>query len=450
MKRDLETILLKWKSEKERLPLLLRGARQVGKSFLVKQFGEGHFDNFVEINFEYEPQTKRCFTSLDPQEIVNKIRLLKGATIIPGKTLLFLDEIQECPEAITALRYFYEKIPELHVIAAGSLLEFVFHQEDFRMPVGRIQYLFLKPLSFGEFLNASGFSALRDHLQTVTCQHPLDETLHDQLLKLMREYMLIGGMPKVVSTYLQTKDISAAQKMQTVILTTYQDDFGKYAGSVDIRYLTTLFVRAPLLVSQHFFYKDVDPEMRARELKGALEKLQQAGILYASHAISASGVPLGAQINEKTFKLFFLDTGLVNRASGLGADIIADKDIILVNRGALAEQFVAQELMAYANPFEKGGLYWWEREKAGSSAEIDFILSQGTTLFPIEVKAGKIGKLRSLKIFMEEKKAPLGIRISQLPLCLEDHVLTVPLYLIEQLPRLIKKLIDNDLIVDST
>ena len=439
MKRDLEKELLRWKNQRERLPLLLRGARQVGKSYLVKNFGEKHFENFAEINFDYEPEAKRCFSSLDPHEILNKIRLLKGITIIAGKTLLFLDEIQECPEAIMALRYFYEKIPDLHVIGAGSLLEFVFHKEDFRMPVGRVQYLFLRPLSFGEFLVSTGYESLRDHLKTITFENPIEEVLHQQLLKLLRQYLILGGMPKVVYTYLHSKDISDAQKMQTVILTTYQDDFGKYAGSLDIRYLNTLFVRIPRLVSQRFYYKNVDPELRARELKIALEKLREAGIVYKAHAVSASGIPLGALINEKEFKLFFLDVGLVNRASGLGADIFLENDLILVNRGAIAEQFVAQELVAYGDPYLPSELYWWSREKAGSSAEVDFIIAQETKLFPIEVKAGKIGKLRSLKIFLEEKGSEFGIRISQNHLAVEDKVLTIPLYLIEQLPRLIKQ-----------
>lgn len=441
MKRDLEQELLTWKNQSSRLPLLLRGARQVGKSYLVKQFGQKHFEQFVEINFEYDPEVKRCFSSLNPEEILNKIRLMRGFTITQGTTLLFLDEIQECPEAIMALRYFYEKMPQLHVIGAGSLLEFIFHKENFRMPVGRVQYLFVKPLSFGEFLTVSGYEALREHLNTVTLANPIDEGLHEQLIRLVREFMLLGGMPKVVDTYLQTKDIAEAQKMQTVILSTYRDDFGKYAQFAEIKYLSALFTKVPLLVSQRFFYKDVDPEFRARELKGALEKLQEAGILYKSFAVSASGIPLGALINEKEFKLFFLDTGLVHRASGLGSDILFEKEVILVNRGALAEQFVAQELIAYGNPHAAYELYWWAREKKGSSAEVDFVIAQGTVLFPIEVKAGKIGKLRSLKIFLEEKKSPFGIRISQNPLGMEtqagEQVLSVPFYLIEHLPRLI-------------
>lgn len=255
MKRDLEKELIAWKNNGSRLPLLLRGARQVGKSYLVQKLGREQFDDYVEINFEYEPDLKSCFTTFDPHEILNKIRLLKGAQLIAGKTLLFLDEIQECPEAITALRYFYEKMPELHVIGAGSLLEFVFHKENFRMPVGRVQYLFLKPLSFGEYLIACGFESLRKYLGGITFDTPIEEVLHQQLLKLMRQYIFLGGMPKVVETFLNSKDISEAQKMQTIILTTYQDDFGKYAGHLDIRYLITLFMRVPRLVSQRFFIK---------------------------------------------------------------------------------------------------------------------------------------------------------------------------------------------------
>lgn len=437
MKRDALKELLRWKNQKDRLPLLIRGARQVGKSYLIKEFGTNHFDNYIEINFEYQPETKQYFSSFNPTEIVNKIRLTQGVAIVPGKTLLFLDEVQECPEAISSLRYFYEKMPELHVIAAGSLLEFVFDQEHFRMPVGRLQYLFLKPLSFAEFLTACGFESLREYLNSVTLQNPPDEVFHEKLLKLLREYMVLGGMPKVVSTYLQNNNVSDVQRIQTSILTTYQDDFGKYAKSLDLQYLQTLFVRTPFLISQRFFYKDVDPDLRSRELKRAIELLQKAGIIHKSNAVSASGLPLKAQINEKQFKLFFLDIGLVNRSNGLNSKLLLEKDVILVNRGAIAEQFVAQELIAYFDPYTPPELYWWAREAQGSSAEVDFITSKDTQLFPIEVKAGKVGKLRSLKIFLEEKNSPFGIRISQNSLKIEDKVLTIPLYLIEQLPRLI-------------
>lgn len=437
MKRDALKELIQWKNRTDRLPLLVRGARQVGKSYLIEEFGKNNFENYVEINFEYIPEAKRCFTTLDPFEIVNRIRLLQGVTITEGKSLLFLDEIQECQEAITSLRYFYEKMPMLHVIAAGSLLEFVFHQENFRMPVGRVQYLFIKPLSFGEFLTATGFENLREYLGSVTIQNPPENFFHEKLLSLIRQYLVLGGMPKAVNTFLQNNNMNDAQRIQTSILTTYQDDFGKYAKPLEIRYLQTLFVRVPFLISQRFFYKDVDPDLRSRELKQALELLMQAGIIHKSNSVSASGVPLKAQINEKEFKLFFLDIGLVNRTNGHSSTLLLEKDVILVNRGAIAEQFVAQELLAYFDPYSPPELYWWARDRLGSSAEVDFVIAQDAQLFPIEVKAGKVGKLRSLKIFLEEKKSPFGIRISQNPLIFEDHILSIPLYLIEQLPRLI-------------
>lgn len=437
MKRDALQELIIWKTRINRLPLLLRGARQVGKSYLVQEFGAQHFENYVEINFEYQPEAKQYFTSFDPLEIVNKIRLTQAATITPGKTLLFLDEIQECPEAITALRYFYEKMPQLHVIAAGSLLEFVFNQEKFRMPVGRVEYLFIKPLSFGEFLSARGFDTLRAHLNTITLKTPPEAVIHEKLLKLVREYMVLGGMPKAISTYLETSNINDVQRIQTSILTTYQDDFGKYAKSIEIRYLQSLFSRVPFLVSQRFFYKDVDPELRSRELKRALELLQKACIIHKSNAVSATGLPLKAQVNEKQFKLFFVDIGLVNRSNGLSSSLLLEKDVILVNRGSIAEQFVAQELIAYSDPYAAPELYWWAREVQGSSAEVDFLTTKNTEILPIEVKAGAIGKMKSLKIFLEEKKSRYGIRLSQNVLGFDDQVLTVPLYLIEQLSRLL-------------
>lgn len=437
MKRDALKELLRWKDQKDRLPLLVCGARQVGKSYLVQELGAKHFENFVEINFEYQPEAKQYFTSLDPIEIVNKIRLTQGTAIMPGKTLLFLDEIQECPEAITALRYFYEKMPMLHVIAAGSLLEFVFHQEKFRMPVGRVQYLFIKPLSFGEFLCARGFETLRDYLNTITLKNRPEEVIHEKLLKLLREYMVLGGMPKAIHIYLESSNIHDVQRIQTSILATYQDDFGKYANSFEMRYLQVMFRKTPFLISQRFFYKDVDLELRSRELKRALELLQQAFIIHTSHAVSASGLPLKAQVNEKQLKIFFVDIGLVNRSNGLSSSLLLEKDVILVNRGSIAEQFVAQELIAYSDPYAPPELYWWTREVRGSSAEVDFLTTKNTEIFPIEVKAGTVGRMRSLKIFLEEKKSSYGLRISQNALSFEDHVLSIPFYLIEQLDRLL-------------
>lgn len=441
MKRDLASLLDTWKTDPERMPLLLRGARQVGKSYLVQQWGEKQFENVVEINFEYEPQSKAYFTSLNPHEILNKIRLATRSKINPGQTLLFLDEVQQCPKAILALRYFYEKLPQLHVIAAGSLLEFCINDTNFEMPVGRVQSLYMRPLSFMEFLTAKGLNALRSHLDDITLEPGIEPVLHDQLLKLIREYMIVSGMPKPLRDYLQFQDMTRTSHLQTSILRTYQDDFGKYATKIQHGYLQALFNRAPRLIAKNFVFKDVDPNIRSKDIRMALNKLEQSGLLLISHAVSAEGIPLSALIKEKNFKIFMLDVGLVSRACGLSPTLSFAEDIILVNRGMLAEQLVAQELIAYSDPYQPYELFWWHRSKRGSTAEVDFVIAHNAIILPIEVKAGEIGNLRSMKIFMEEKKSLIGVRISQRPLAFEQNILSVPFYMIKQIPRLLSQVI---------
>src|SRR3989338_8309650 len=202
MKRSIETALVEWKDKKNRFPLILRGARQVGKSFVIQQFGKKHFERFVSVNFEEMPEVATCFSTLNPTIIIQRISLLVQQEIVPQKTLLFLDEIQNCPEAIMALRYFKEKLPDLHVIAAGSLLEFALKNESISIPVGRVEFLYLKPLSFHEFLTALGFESLQEHLKTISLQNPLAESLHHKLISLTKQYFILGGMPAVVAEYL--------------------------------------------------------------------------------------------------------------------------------------------------------------------------------------------------------------------------------------------------------
>ncbi len=440
MKRDIEKDLERWKNQHGRMPLLLRGARQVGKSFIVEKFGKERFENCVSINFEKDPEYARCFDTFDPIKIVNAIELLKRASIHPGKTLLFLDEIQECPRAIQALRYFKEEMPELHVIGAGSLLEFVLNDAEFRMPVGRIQFLHLRPLSFGEYLDASGDEKLRKHLETVSLNNPLQGVIHQALYVRIREYLALGGMPAVVREYLETKNFLRCQEIQTAILTTFRNDFGKYAKHTQHKYLQAIFARAPGLIAQWFKYSKLDPDTPARTLKNALDKLRDAGLIILVHATSGVGLPLNTHENPKKFKLLFLDVGLVKRACNLDLEVLFKNDLMLINEGALAEQFVGQELLAYLGKEDMNTLFFWIREEKNSSAEVDYLAAIGSQVIPIEVKAGAIGSLRSLKLFIEEKKAAFGVRISQLPLSYSDQVLSIPFYLIEQLPRLIKSL----------
>ncbi|PCI95947.1 hypothetical protein COB11_00675 [Candidatus Aerophobetes bacterium] len=440
MKRDIELDLLRWKDLNGRLPLLLRGARQVGKSYIVEKFGKEHFDNYVVINFEQYPEYTKCFSSLDPVKIVNSIELLSGITIQPEKTLLFIDEIQECPQAILALRYFKEQMPKLHVIGAGSLLEFTLNDPKFRMPVGRVQFLHMRPMSFAEYLDASNNEKLRKYLSTIHVKDEVEEAIHNRLLALVREYIALGGMPAVISAYLTNKSLLQCQEIQTAILSTFRNDFGKYATLTQHDHLKTIFTKAPGLIAQWFKYSKLEADTPARTLKNALYKLRDAGLIILVYAASAAGLPFATHMNEKKFKLLFLDIGLVKRACNLDLDLLFKQDLLLINEGALAEQFVGQELLAYTGKNDMNNLFFWTREKKSSSAEVDYLIAIDSNILAIEVKAGAIGSLRSLKQLIEERKMPFGVRISENPLSFTHPVLSIPFYLIEQLPRLTKEL----------
>lgn len=438
MRRDAEKDLILWRDSHERMPLLIRGARQVGKSTLVELVAKAHFPQVVTINFELQPQLKSCFDDLDPQKIINKIQLVMGVTISQETTLLFLDEIQECPQAIMAMRYFREKMPRLAVIGAGSLLEFALESSEFRMPVGRVQFLYLKPLSFAEFLSASGNQNLRDFLDTVELSTMIDAVVHSKLLELVRLYLMLGGMPAVLKSYFETGDIAACQRIQSSLLQTFRSDFGKYAKASEHNYLNRVFDATPLLVGQRVKYSAIDAGAKSRDIKNAVHLLSLAGVVQQVFATSASGLPLGAQISEKKFKLNFLDVGLMQNICGLQAQLAVQKEFIQINLGAVAEQFVGQELSASADCYIPGDLYFWARDKKGSSAEVDYVVGVDSSIIPIEVKAGKTGMLKSLRVFLDEKSSQLGVRISQAPLSRQNGILSIPLYMISQLPRLVK------------
>ena len=443
MRRDIEKELISWKSQKERYPLIIRGARQVGKSYLVETFGKDHFQNTVVVNLELQPQLKECFKTLVPSEIINKLQLLLGVQIKEDNTLLFLDEIQECPQAIMSLRYFKEKMPKLPVIAAGSLLEFAMRSPDFKMPVGRVHFLYLEPLSFSEYLDATGNQNLRNFLSEVKLADSIDDVIHKRLLELLRTYIIVGGMPAALNEYILSKDLMNCQRVQTGLLQTYRSDFGKYAKISQHKYLQKVFDSAPRLVGQRIKYSSIDADTRSRDLKNALNLLVLAGIIKPIYLTKASGLPLGAQINEQKFKLNFLDVGLMQNSCGLQGRLSVEEDFMQINAGAVAEQFVGQELAAYSDKHQQASLYFWVREKKGSMAEVDYVINIGSNIFPIEVKSGKEGRLKSLRMFIEEKKARLGIRISQDKLSYYDKILSIPLYMIEQMPRIVKSSFGN-------
>ena len=436
MKRDLERDLFSWKERSDRLPLLLRGARQVGKSYIVEEFGKKAFKNIVVVNFEFRPELKQCFTTLDPIEIINKLQLLMGENIEAEKTLLFLDEIQECPNAIMALRYFKERHDQLAVIGAGSLMEFALNSSDFKMPVGRIQFIYLEPLSFGEFLTASGNELLRSHLREIRLNSVFDDAVHQKLLDLLRIYLIVGGMPAVVKEYLNSRNFLNCQRIQNSLLQAYRNDFGKYAKSSEHKYLQKVLDEAPRLVGNRIKYSNIDADSKSRNIKQALNLLKLAGIIYPVYATSASGLPLEAQINEMKFKLNFLDVGLMQNTCGLQAELALTNDFIQINAGAVTEQFIGQELRAQTDSYLERGLFFWARDKKNSSAEVDYVVALDSLILPVEVKAGNSGTLKSLKLFIKEKKPPFGIRFSQEKLSLCDKVLTLPLYMTGQIRRL--------------
>jgi hypothetical protein len=443
MFRTIEAELRRWKDTPGRRPLLLRGARQVGKTYAVQQFAQSCFGNWVEVNFELQSQLKSVFETFNPADIISTLALTLNVTIIPGQTLLFLDEIQECPQAIRSLRYFYEKMPELHILGAGSLLDFTLRAADFRAPVGRIRYLTLRPLSFVEFLTALGEQALSEYLTTVTVATGVHASVHEKLLMLVRTYLRIGGMPAVVVEYLRAPHEIGYQQIATALLQTYRDDFGKYASQVRHVSLRKVFDSAPRLVGQRYKFVQVDRESRSRELKEALSLLIRAGVIHQITATSGAGLPLAAQSKEHLFKILFLDVGLMQRACGLDALIASATDFLAINAGAVAEQFVGQELLAYSPAYEDASLFFWQREHRGSQAEVDYLCSIDGTVVPIEVKAGKTGRLRSLKQFMSDYGRALGVRISQAPLSFAEGVLSVPLYAIAQMPRLLREVISS-------
>lgn len=438
MNRTIEAHLQEWKQDPARLPLLVRGARQVGKSFTVEKFGRDFFDSCVTINFDLYPHFEKAFAgSLDPGPIVETLSVLSREDIVPGKTLLFLDEIQQCPRAIMALRYFHEKLPAMHVIGAGSLLEFALSAEYLRVPVGRIQYLYMYPMTFGEFLDAAGEQRARQHLSAHGQAVPFQEALHTHLLSLVRTYCAVGGMPAVVQEYVTSRNMNRCQRLQAAISQTFRDDFGKYAKKARLPHLQNLFQAAPKMVGRKFKYTAVDDSVPARELKQALTLLEKAGIVYRVKQTSGDSLPLEAGASDRNFKVVFLDVGLMQNLCGLSGDLLSADDILAVHAGAVAEQFVGQELAGTRDPYARPGIYYWARQARTSNAEVDYLLPCGSRVFPLEVKAGKSGTLRSMQLFLKQYQVPWGIKVAQVPLQFEKPVLSVPLYAMETLHTIV-------------
>ena len=438
MRRLALNFLKQWGSQSNRRPLLIRGARQVGKTWLVREYGRS-YPSFVEINLEALPESIPLFRDLygKPQELLSALSLFIGKKIQPGQTLLFLDEIQGCKEALLALRYFKENLPQQAVIAAGSLLEFSF--QDFSYPVGRIEFLHIFPMNFEEFLLAQNREDLVQAVSEANLLHPLPQAIHEKLLEEVSLYCLLGGLPEVLKTYVETGDFQQCQNVQQIIMTTLREDFHKYTPKANVEHLRLLFHGIPRLIGQQKFkYSHIDPHIKSRDLSLALSLLEKSGLTYKVIHSSGNGLPLEAQINPKKFKVYFLDIGLLQRILGLPlSQLFLQKKELLIQRGALAEQFVAQELLSYTRPNQLPRLYYWHREALSSQAEIDFLTEYRGFILPIEVKSKKGGHLKSLHLFMKEKEEFVenGLKISNLNFSVHQKILTLPFYALLKLGK---------------
>lgn len=395
MKRLIEQKVIDWKNSVRRKPLIIRGARQVGKTWLVENFLANHFDHFAKIDFEERQDLHEHFSgNLDPKKIVEALELSVGR-IVPGKTLLFFDEIQSCPRAIMALRYFYEKMPELHVIAAGSLLEFAFG--DISIPVGRVQYLYMYPMTFYEYLLATD----KEPMAKLTLCHPgsLSETVQLKILEELKTFIFIGGMPECVKVYHESGSLVETFAVQREIIESYRDDFSKYRPQIDSTCIDAVFVKAAHSVGEQIKYTKMNDAHTGPTNRKAIGLLSKARIIHKIYNCSPSGLPLAVSVNASRFKVSFIDIGLMQSLCEVPiSESILESDLLAIYHGKLAEQFVGQEMRTKLD----SELYYWSRSAKSSNAEVDFLTTFKEKILPIEVKSGKGGSLKSLHLMLKE------------------------------------------------
>ncbi|MCP4676700.1 MAG: ATP-binding protein [Deltaproteobacteria bacterium] len=424
MKRLVENQILAWKNSHRRKPLIIRGARQVGKTWLVENVLAKEFDETATIDLEVRRDLHAYFDgNLEPQAVLKGLEFAVGR-IIPGKTLLFIDEIQACPRAIMALRYFYEIMPELHVVAAGSLLEFAFG--EISIPVGRIQYLHLYPMTFYEYLLATDKHSMAE--QVLSYQGDLDNNLQKAILDELKNYFFVGGMPEAVDTYRDTGSLLETLAVQSDIIDSYRDDFSKYTPRVDVTCLDEVFLNVSKSVGEQLKYTRLSGSHSYQTNHKAFDLLAKARVIHKIPSCDPSGLPLAASANSRKFKACMLDIGLLQRLCRVPVDIeIATDNLLAIYRGKLAEQFVAQELIAWHSP----EIFYWARNAKSSNAEVDYLSVKKGEIYPVEVKSGPSGKLRSLHLMLQNyPNCPGGLVLysgvhKELP---EQKITFMPLY----------------------
>lgn len=433
LKRMIDEELLSWKIAKKRKPLMLRGARQVGKTSTVKKLAE-HFTYFVEINFDEQPSFSVIFNNeFSVFEVCEQLSVLTNTPIVEGQTLLFLDEIQTCIPAISMLRYFYEKMPELHVIAAGSLLEFVMADIP-SFGVGRVRSLYMYPLSFKEFLMAHEEHLLLEQLNKANVSRPLIGPIHQKLINLYKKFLIVGGMPEAVSVYINSKNLLEVQRVLNDLLISIQADFAKYKTRVSGDRLIEVFKAIALQVATKFTYSYPNATLNNLQIKEAIELLKMAGLVYGVTHSAANGIPLGAEINPKKTKYLIFDTGIFQRILGLNiADLLISDDFNAINKGHIAELFVGLELIKAESCYQKSDLFYWQRDAKNSQAEVDYVCQFNNAIVPVEVKAGTKGSMQSLYLFLKEKNLTQGFRVSLENFSRMEQISIMPVYSVNNL-----------------
>ena len=433
--REIDSTLTAWKNQENRKPLLLRGVRQCGKTSSVRYLSES-FEHYAEINFEKQPSLSRLFEGdLNIPGMIAKLEIETNTPIIPGKTLLFMDEIQACPRAITALRYFYEEMPDLHVIAAGSLLEFVLsgkkQKEKFDFPVGRIRSLFMYPFSFREFITGCGQGRLCEYLDRLNHENE-ENVMHDKLLEWYKTFLVVGGMPEAVSKYIESNSLLACQDVHRDILLNFMDDFGKYSSSIPADTIRQVFQFSLHHVCSQVKASSAIPGISAYYFEECIRSLHRAGLVYPVRASSCDTLPLGSTEKETNKKLVFFDTGVyltecrLDTAGLLSADIFDE-----MNNGNVVEMQTGLEILKNSSPAKEGALFYWYR--SGANAEVDYVFQKGQYIIPIEVKSSGKGSMQSMKSYLDSFPAvPYGIRVSMENFSAYHHIRVFPVYAIEK------------------
>lgn len=453
--RDAIQYLSQWLNKKRRIPLILRGARQVGKSTPVRLFAKSENLTWHEINLERHLFLDQIFKSLDMKIILRELEALIGNPLNVQDSCLFLDEIQATPHALQALRYFYEEYPDLPVIAAGSLLEFTLADHSFSMPVGRVEYFHLYPLTFREFLAITKPSLLPylDILSPVSDGIPLAE--HQQFLQSLRDYFFIGGLPEAVQVFYEEESLLEVTAVHRSIVSTYQDDFSKYTRQNDLLLIQKIFNYIPKALGQKVKYTNISRDDRAAQVKKGISLLTKARICHQIKHSHCTGLPLAAESSDTIYKLIFMDIGQVNHICGCDwRTMSAFDDRQLVNEGGIAEQFVGQHLIDISKGLTQPSLHYWLRKKKSSNAEVDYVVGSNGLVLPVEVKSGTSGSLKSLQQFVYSKNTKLVIRfdLNQPRLQQVNHtiktaqgnqkvsfiLLSLPLYGLQELERIVR------------